>query len=122
MKMVSKTATSTITCQIEVDKNCRIHFCTACKLLPESVAYAVCRFIQAAPSLRHGLVQESYHLRLAKGRERCTQHRSFVVPAVLMDLPGGWVQVSVTVSPEGITISKIHLCEEYPIMKKPHRK
>ena len=119
MKMVSRTATSTITCQIEVAKDCRVHICTACKLLSESVAYAVCRFIKTTPSLRHSLVHKSYQLRLSKAKDRRMQRHSFVAPAALMELSGGWVEVRLTVSPVGISISSIRLSEDYPTVNKP---
>lgn len=121
MKMVSRTPSCSIMCQIEAAKDFRFRSGVSCDLLPESIGYAVCRFLQATPALRHSLVLESYRLRLAKGKERRTHRRSFVAPAALLELPGGWVQVRLTVTPIGVTVTEVRLCEEYPQSPEKHR-
>lgn len=114
MKLVSRTASHSVTCQIEAAKELRLRTQTPCALLPESVGYAACRFLRSSSALRHSLAEESYRLRLAKGRARRTLRRSIVAPAALMELPGSWAQVSLTVTPIGVTVTGVRLCEEYP--------
>lgn len=114
MKLVSRTASHSVTCQIEATKELRFRTQTQCALLPESVGYAACRFLRSSPTLSHSLAEESYRLRLAKGQKRRTLRHSIVAPAALMELPGSWAQVSLTVSPIGVTVTGVRLCEEYP--------
>lgn len=83
-------------------------------LLPESAAYAVCRFLRSSCALRGTLVRESYRLRIAPGKGRRTVRRSFVAPGVLMELPCPWVRVTLTVTATGVTVTGVSLCEEYP--------
>lgn len=122
MKMVSKTAASTCTCQLQAAKELHFSSCVDCLLAVESVGYAACRFIRRSPALRHTLTQESYRLRLAKGRERRKQYHSFVAPAALMELPGAWVSVRLTVDPEGVTVEGMSLSEEYPYSRPGKRR
>ena len=66
MKLVSRTASHSVTCQIEATKELHFRTQTQCALLPESVGYAACRFLRSSPTLSHSLAEESYRLRLTK--------------------------------------------------------
>jgi hypothetical protein len=118
MKMVSRTASSTCTCQLTAAAQLRITSRVPCDLAPESIGYAACRFIRSSSALRHSLTWQSYQLRLAKGGDRRTKYSRIVAPAFLMELPGNWAQVRLAISPAGVNVVEVRLSADYP---KPPR-
>lgn len=120
MKKTMTMTSGACSCVLETAKD--IHFNadrSGGDLLPESAGYAVCRFLRSSSALRGTLVRESYRLRIADGKGRKTVRRSFVAPGALMELPGAWVQVTLSVTPSGVTVTGVRLCEAYP---SPYRK
>lgn len=80
-----------------------------------AVEYAALRFLARDARLFHYYASESCKLRFAKGKAarraktfRCT------APAILMELPGAWVQLTIRIDSEAITVTKIELLSAYP--------
>ena len=81
---------------------------------PDTIRYAVCRFFSRTPALCRAYAWESYQLRLARGKGRRPRRHRCTIPAPLMELPAGWVQVRFQVDPTGVTIRQISLTADYP--------
>lgn len=114
MKMTYGTGWSAVSCQINADINLRVENRLAGFLDADTVRYAVCRFFTKTPSLCRTYAWESYQLRLARGKGRRPHRHCCAIPAPLMELPAGWVQVRFQVDPVGVSIRQIVLTPEYP--------
>lgn len=115
MKKTMTLTSAACSCQLETAKDLRFHGgAVGADLLPESAGYAVCRFLRSSSALRGVLVRESYQLRIASGKGRRTVRRCFVASGPLMELPGAWVRVALTVTATGVTVTGVYLCGEYP--------
>ena len=122
MKKVFSLTSAAYTCQLEAARTFRFHAgATGADLLPESALYAVCRFLRSSSALRGALVRESYKLRVATGKGRRSVRRSFLAPGPLMELPGAWVRVTLTVTAAGVSVTGVYLCEEYPSPPRTRR-
>lgn len=115
MKKVFSLTSAAYTCQLEAARTFRFHGgAMGTDLLPESALYAVCRFLRSSSALRGALVRESYKLRVGTGKGRRSVRRSFVAPGPLMELPGAWVRVTLTVTAAGVSVTGVYLSERYP--------
>ena len=103
-----------LSCKISAHKNMEIHCEVLCDLEPDTVYYAISRFFTKDTSVCHSYVKESYQMRLAKGKGRKAKHHRCILPALLAELPGMWVQVYFMVDAEGVIIQRIQLLERYP--------
>lgn len=114
MKMTHGTGWSAVSCQICVDTNVRVENHLKTALEPDTICYAVCRFFTKAPAMCRTYTWESYQLRLARGKGRRARRHCCAIPAPLMELPAGWVQVRFQVDPTGVSIRQIVLTPAYP--------
>lgn len=114
MKMTHGTGWSAVSCQIAADTNLRIDNRLKTRLEPDTVCYAVCRFFAKTPALCRAYTWESYQLRLARGKGRRARRHQCAIPAPLMELPAGWVQVHFQVDPTGVKLRQITLTPDYP--------
>lgn len=114
MKMTHGTGWSAVSCQINADPNVRVENRLHTSLEPDTICYAVCRFFARTPALCRTYTWESYRLRLARGKGRRPRRHRCTIPAPLMELPAGWVQVQFQVDPAGVSIRQISLTAEYP--------
>lgn len=114
MKMTHGTGWSAVSCQIAADTNLRIDNRLKTRLEPDTVCYAVCRFFAKTPALCRAYTWESYQLRLARGKGRRARRHQCAIPAPLMELPAGWVQVRFQVDPTGVKLRQITLTPDYP--------
>ena len=114
MKLTTGTGWGAVSCQISpaqdvtVENRLRFHPET------DTVCYAVCRFFTKTPALCRAYARESYRMRLAKGKGRRPQRHRITLPAPLLELPAGWVQVRFQVDPEGVTVRQVVLTERFP--------
>ena len=81
----------------------------------ETAGYAACRYLRKNPALCWEYVRESYELRLSTGKNRRARRHYFVAPASLMELPGNWAYISVSVSATGVVVDHVGL---YTSMKE----
>ena len=83
------------------------------RILPESkrtynlCIYAVEKFFSKFEKIRRGCTYESWQLRITKRRKRKNRRFWYIVPAVLMELPGNWILVCGDIDPVGVNIRKI---------------
>ncbi len=78
------------------------------------VAYAVKRFFANSKDFRRDFNIESWEFRFAKGKEKKWRKFTYVIPAILMELPGAWVKVSGSVDAKGVEVQRVEVLEEYP--------
>lgn len=97
-------------CPVKAARSLRLDLRVRCDLEAESVSYAVRRFIRRSPALMRAFAGESYRLRLERGRSR----QSFVAPAALLELPGTWAAVRLTITPGGVEVTRIGLFNSLP--------
>ena len=75
------------------------------------VAYAVERFFSKNEKMRKEFTQESWKIRLAKGKRNKQHEFSYTIPANLMELPGNWIKVSGKVESAGVIVKKVEVIE-----------
>ncbi len=103
-------------CEITVSENFRFFSQVSCSLEFDSVRYATCRFFQKSKALCRECVFESWQLRISKSRKRKTRH-FYVIPAVLMELPGNWAKVTITIDTYGVCVQQLELLQQHPFLK-----
>ena len=105
MKMTAKYGYRKVTCDLirEKDMNVQVRDMPT-DLLPETVVYAVCRFLRHHQELMTGYIRQSYNLRFARNR---TLRHEMVLPSLPMDLPIGCVRLRFFVKADGIHIYSI---------------
>ena len=80
----------------------------------DTVAYAVERFFSRSKRFLRECTFECCQIRLAKGKARKNKKFQYIVPAVLMELPGDWVRMSGEISPVGVCVRKVEILKEHP--------
>ena len=113
MKMTSENEYGSYACELIAAKELRFHADFPCDVELDTVRYAVCRFLRKSKSLCKEYVKESYRLRLASGKGRKTKRRWCLAPAALLELPGAWVHIGVSISATGVTVEQVGLHETY---------
>lgn len=103
-------------CDVEVSPN--FLFCTT---FPsdygrEAVAYATEKYFAKSPLFCQECTRESWQMRLAKKKKEKQHKFQYLIPAVLMELPGEWIRVSGKINAKGLNIEKIELLREYPCL------
>ena len=113
MIMKHGTSRNAIQCQISPAKELRFFSQVPCDLELDTVAYAVCRFFVKSPAMCRLCAPESYRIRLATGRKRKAQRHKCLLPAPLLELPGGWARIYYTVDAIGVTVQEVSLLKTY---------
>ena len=98
-------------CPVKDARDLRLDLRVRCGLEAESVSYAVRRFIRRSPTLMRTYAGESYRLRLEHRRR---SGFGFAAPAALLELPGSWAGVRISVTPAGIEVTRIGLFGSLP--------
>ena len=80
----------------------------------DTVAYAIERFFSRCQKFLRTCIFESCQIRLSKGKARKNKKFTYLVPAVLMELPGNWIRMSGEITPIGVCVKKAELLEEHP--------
>ncbi len=109
MKIASGTGHGAYMCDLSISSTLLCTGTVSPGLCLDTIGYAASRFISRSPALCLQYTRISRGLRLAKGKDRRPKHCSFTVPACLMELPGVWAEVRVTVTPEGVTVDQVGL-------------
>ncbi len=113
MKMTTYLNCRALTCDLIREKDLTVRLDVPdTGYLPETVVYAVCRFLCASRKLCRAFVPASYAMRLEKGR-KAVRH-TLVIPAPLAGLPAGWLRVGLTVRADGVHIHRVNLSRAYP--------
>ena len=114
MKLSNGNGQGAVRCQISPANDVRVENHLDLPLEVDTVCYAVCRFFVKTPALAGAYAWESYQLRLAKGKGRRGRWHRCTLPAPLLELPAGWVQVRFRVDPEGVTLRQVVLSARFP--------
>lgn len=109
MKMRTGKEGRQLTCEVWAARNMIIQPGIPVGMEPDTVGYAVCRFLPKCEILCRDYVEQSYRLRLAKGRKRRPVISWFTVPARMLELPGGVVKATVAIFPEGVEVRSVVL-------------
>ena len=102
-----------ISCEVTAAENCTYNCHIPCDYHKETVIYAAEHFFLRCEKTLRECTHESWRLRIAKGKKKHSKF-TYVVPAVLMELPGNWVRISCDIDAVGDTIRKIELLREHP--------
>lgn len=109
-----KMTCNSLACEIAIAPDFTFHSSVPCDLEPDTVRYAVRRFFCKSGRICHDCTWASWQLRLAGSRRRRPQRWSYVLPAVLLELPGAWARVTVSVNAVGVQVHRVALLREYP--------
>lgn len=103
-----------IVCEVTVAENYNFFTEVACEYEKDTIAYAVELFFTKCRRFRRECTYQSWQHRIAKGRARQPEKFSYLIPAVLMELPGGWVRLDGNIDEDGLKIQKVELLKEHP--------
>lgn len=103
-----------LSCELSVAENYTLLSRVACTYGKDTVAYAVERFLPRCASLCRECTWKSWKARVAKGRAKKKQFFQYLVPAVLMELPGNWVRISGDIDAVGVSVKRVELLREHP--------
>lgn len=87
----------------------------------DTVAYAVERFFVRCSRFTRECTTESWQIRIATGKARRPHKFSYLVPSVLMELPGRWVRISGDIDAVGINVKKVELIREHPCFAEKNK-
>ena len=101
-----------VACEVAVVDNYSFVSEVECEYEKDTVAYAVELFFIRSPRFRRECTYESWQLRISKGTARKAHKFTYLVPAILMELPGEWVRLSGEICPIGVKVKKVELLQE----------
>lgn len=101
-------------CEVEVVSDAVIRKGVPCGYENDTIAYAVERFFTQCKRFRRECTKECWEIRVAKGKNRHARSFSYLIPSVLMELPGGWVRLAGSINAAGVHIKKIELLSTHP--------
>lgn len=104
---MKKMVYGSIVCEVSVVTNCRIIGYDCGDYVKDSIIYAVEKFFSKFEKIRRDCTYESWQLRITKRRKRKNRRFWYIIPAVLMELPGNWILVCGDIDPVGVNIRKI---------------
>ncbi|KIR01927.1 hypothetical protein P261_00741 [Lachnospiraceae bacterium TWA4] len=89
----------------------RVH----CEYQRDVIAYAVKQFFAHCKPICKECTKASFKLRVAKGKKaRRPKGFVYMVPAILMELPGEWVKISGTIDEVGVLVRRVEILQEHP--------
>lgn len=106
-----------IVCEVSVTGNYKMFSEVTCEYEKDTVAYAVERFFCHSSRFRRECTLESWQIRTAKGRER-THKFSYLIPSVLLELPGNWTRLTGEINTIGVKVWKVELLLEHPCFQE----
>lgn len=105
-------------CEISVAADYSLLTAVPCEYGKDTVAYAVERFFPKSKRFCRECTQRSWETRIAKGRKDKKQDFAYVIPAILMELPGNWIRVSGEIDAVGVRVRKVEILNEHPVFVK----
>nr|WP_296957223.1 hypothetical protein [uncultured Mediterraneibacter sp.] len=85
-----------------------------CDYEKDVVAYAVELFLTRSAKFSRECTRESWQIRIAKGRKNRKHKFIYLIPSVLMDLPGEWVKLGGDLDEVGLTVKRVEILSEFP--------
>ena len=101
-------------CEVSVDPDYMLLKHGLCDYERDTIAYAVERFFTRCRKAGKACTEESIQIRVAKGKAKRKHAFMYLAPAILMELPEGWVRVWGEVNAAGVEINKIEILKEHP--------
>ena len=101
-------------CEVSVDPDYMLLKHGLCDYERDTIAYAVERFFTRCRKAGKACTEESIQIRVAKGKAKRKHAFMYLAPAILMELPEGWVRVWGEVNAAGVEINKIEILREHP--------
>ncbi|MCD7817603.1 MAG: hypothetical protein LUH07_00910 [Lachnospiraceae bacterium] len=112
-----KMTNGSIACEISTTPEMIYVSCVPCEYEKDTIRYAVERFFARCGKLRRECTFESWQFRIAKGRKKRESSFSYLIPAILMELPGEWVRITGKIDAIGVTVWKVEILSRYPDFK-----
>ncbi|MCD7745302.1 MAG: hypothetical protein LUI13_08505 [Lachnospiraceae bacterium] len=110
-----KMTNGSISCEVSAASDVIFVSYVPCNYDKNTVFYAARRFFARCGKLRRECTCESRRIRLDK-RGKGKIPFCYLIPAVLMELPGEWARVTGVVSAEGVELQKVELFPNHPGM------
>lgn len=107
-----------IVCEVSVAENYAFRSEVTCQYDNGTVAYAVERFFTHCTLFCRECTYESWQIRIAKGKARRSHNFTYLIPAVLMELPGIWIRLVGDIDAVGVNIKKVELLNEHPCFRE----
>lgn len=98
-----------VVCEVEVSEDYNFRTEVSCEYRKDTIAYAVELFLTKCRRFCRECTYESWKLRIAKGKKRPSRNFTYLIPAALMELPGGWVRLTGNIDEAGVIIKKVEL-------------
>lgn len=108
-----KMTNGSISCEVSVASDDVFVSYVPCSYGKNTAFYAARRFFVRCGKIRRECTCLSRHLRFGQGRQKKILF-SYLIPAILMELPGEWARVTGTVSAEGVELRKVELFPNHP--------
>lgn len=105
---------NSLACEIAIAPDFTFHSSVPCDLEPDTVRYAVRRFFCKSSRICRDCTWASWQLRLVSARQRRPVRWTYSLPAALLELPGAWARVTVSVSAVGVQVHRVALLQQYP--------
>ncbi|MCD7955217.1 MAG: hypothetical protein LUG93_05575 [Lachnospiraceae bacterium] len=109
-----KMKNGSMVCEISVASDASYVSYVPCDYQRDTISYAVKRFFARCGKLCRECTFESWQIRIGKKRKK-SQHFCYLIPALLMELPGEWVRVTGVIDEKGVEVRKIELFPDYPL-------
>ena len=103
-----------LTCKISAAEDYKLFSQVPCKYGKETIAYAVERFFASYAPFYSECIWKSWKLRTMKGKKGRRQRFQYLVPSVLLELPGKWVMLCGDIDAVGVTVKKVGLLPGNP--------
>lgn len=113
-EMIMKIRYNNLACEMSVSEKFSFSSQQICEYDKDTVSYAVQRIFRKSQHLSRACTYESWQYRLMTGRTRKSRKVMFVVPAIIMELPGSWVQLCGTINAKGVEIDTVRILNQYP--------
>ena len=85
-----------------------------CDYEKDVVAYAVEHFLTRSVRFSRECTRESWQIRIAKGKRNRKHKFTYLIPSVLMELPGEWVRINGDLDEVGLIVKKVEILAEFP--------
>ena len=109
MKMTTGGGYRELSCDLSVSPKLSVETTIPCDYEPDTIAYAVCRFLKRS-NVQKQYVTDSYYLRFGRGKKNKTHW--FTAPGEMMGLPESCVLVRVSINAIGVAVEKIVICRD----------
>ena len=103
-----------LTCEISTTEKCTIISQELCDYEEDTIIYAVERFFAQCTHLSKECSKISWQFRIAKGKSPKKQQFMYIIPAVLMELPGNWVKINGNIDAVGVNVNRIEMLKQHP--------